>query len=1208
MKKIIFLLIMLSSYIVASVDLTKEELEYIKSHKEIRVHNEISWAPFNFNEDGKPKGLSIDIMNLIAQKTGLRIKYISGPTWNDFIEMIQKNELDVMLNIVQNEERKKFLIFTSSYQSVPHSIVVKKNSKIIITKFEDLLDKTIAIEEGFFNHNYFAKNYPNVKLVLKKDTLGCLEAVVYGEADLTMGLLPTEAYEIQKNGLTNLKMQGLSDDNELLSPKELKIAVSKENIILKNIIDKGLSKITEEEKQAILDKWINVNVENEIDWMLLLYIFAIVIIIFIFIIWNNKKLKSKVDEKTEELSHLLKSFDKNVIASKTDKNGIITYVSEAFCEISGYKKEELIGKTHNIVRHPDMPTELFEEIWNTIKDKKTWRGEIKNRKKSGGYYWVAAIIAPECDINGKACGYSAIRTDITSKKEVEELALIEKIQLEEIQRFQSLMIGREERMFELKKLVNSLYQEQNKPLPFTLDENIEIKEDSKNEMSLKEILDIDSMQKLLDNFCNSVEIASAIIDVKGNILAASRWQKACTDFHRVGEHSCKNCIESDIDLASKLENGQEFSIYKCKNGLVDCASPIIIDGDHLANVFVGQFLIQKPDIEYFESQADKFNFEKNSYIKAINEVPIFDEKKLQDILAFLSRFTKVITELSIEKIKSKKSEILNSKTKLIALNLAEDANLAKIELLKYQEHLEEIVKERTNELHNQKNFINSVMDTQQSFVITSDGKCLRTANKAFLNFYNVTNVDEFVAKYGECICDTFDITASSEYIQKQMGDEKWIDYIYNRPSLIHKVRIQKDGLYYIFTITTDKLFFNGEEIKTAVFTDITELERTREEVEKILANILLPVLITSKEKRKILYANKYAEIQYEKQVNEIIGSNIDDIYTIKGQHYHIIEAIKNFGKVENMEETFKTATGKEFTALLSVTPISYNNEESYIGMVTDITKQKAMENEVRAIHKHTKESIEYAALIQHALIPSNDLFRNYFSDYLTIWHPKDIVGGDIYLFEELRNEDECLLMVVDCTGHGVPGAFVTMLVKAIERQVVSNIIFGNEDVSPAKILSIFNKTMKHLLKQEDENSISNAGFDGGVVYYNKKEKIIKYSGAETSLFYIENGNLKIIKGDRHSIGYKKSNANFEFKEHIIKVTEGMNFYLTTDGYIDQNGGEKGFPFGKTRFGDIITNYANESYADQQEILLNSLSEYQGDEERNDDITVIGFKI
>jgi serine phosphatase RsbU (regulator of sigma subunit) len=279
-------------------------------------------------------------------------------------------------------------------------------------------------------------------------------------------------------------------------------------------------------------------------------------------------------------------------------------------------------------------------------------------------------------------------------------------------------------------------------------------------------------------------------------------------------------------------------------------------------------------------------------------------------------------------------------------------------------------------------------------------------------------------------------------------------------------------------------------------------------------------------------------------------------------------------------------------------------------MVTDITKQKKIEQEIRALHKHTRESIEYASLIQHSLIPSNDLFRKYFSDYLTIWHPKDIVGGDIYLFDELRDENECLLMVIDCTGHGVPGAFVTMLVKAIERQI-STMITNNaiKEVSPSWILEYFNKTMKKLLRQEDDEAISNAGFDGGILYYNKKEKLIKYAGAETSLVYVDaSGEVNTIKGNRHSIGYKKSDANFEFKEHIIEAQEGMKFYLTTDGYLDQNGGEKGFPFGKKRFGNIIKEYHNYSFADQQEVLLNSMFEYQGDEERNDDVTVIGIKI
>jgi len=279
-----------------------------------------------------------------------------------------------------------------------------------------------------------------------------------------------------------------------------------------------------------------------------------------------------------------------------------------------------------------------------------------------------------------------------------------------------------------------------------------------------------------------------------------------------------------------------------------------------------------------------------------------------------------------------------------------------------------------------------------------------------------------------------------------------------------------------------------------------------------------------------------------------------------------------------------------------------------LAVFTNITEMEKAKLELEAINKHTKESIEYASLIQGALIPNNNIFRNYFQEYFAIWHPKDMVGGDIYLFEELRHDDECLLMVIDCTGHGVPGAFVTMLVKAIERQLTAKINHSNKVVSPAKILSIFNKSMKHLLKQESTNSVSNAGFDGGIIYYNKKDAIIKYAGAETPLFYTQEGKLKMIKGDRYSVGYKKCDAAYEYTEHTIDVKEGMNFYLTTDGYLDQNGGEKGFCLGKKRFKALIEEYHDETMADQQEIFLNELSEYQGEEETNDDVTLIAFKI
>lgn len=132
-------------------------------------------------------------------------------------------------------------------------------------------------------------------------------------------------------------------------------------------------------------------------------------------------LKSFLDkENAEDLKRIVALSDKNIIMSSTNKEGIITSVSQAFCEISGYTKEELIGKPHNIVRHPDMPSFIFEDMWETIQQGQTWRGEIKNLKKGGGYYWIYATIEPHYDQEGNIVGYDALRQDITSKKELEE--------------------------------------------------------------------------------------------------------------------------------------------------------------------------------------------------------------------------------------------------------------------------------------------------------------------------------------------------------------------------------------------------------------------------------------------------------------------------------------------------------------------------------------------------------------------------------------------------------------------------------------------------------------------------------------------------------------------------------------------------------------------------------------------------------------------
>ena len=121
--------------------------------------------------------------------------------------------------------------------------------------------------------------------------------------------------------------------------------------------------------------------------------------------------------------------DEELIISRTDLNGIITYANETFCDISGYEEGELIGKAHNIVRHPDMPSEMFKDLWTTIRDKKQWTGVIKNLRKDTGFYWVRAIVSGVYK-DGKLIEYKSLRTPITNEDKLKYQKLYDRIRSE----------------------------------------------------------------------------------------------------------------------------------------------------------------------------------------------------------------------------------------------------------------------------------------------------------------------------------------------------------------------------------------------------------------------------------------------------------------------------------------------------------------------------------------------------------------------------------------------------------------------------------------------------------------------------------------------------------------------------------------------------------------------------------------------------------
>ncbi len=350
----------------------------------------------------------------------------------------------------------------------------------------------------------------------------------------------------------------------------------------------------------------------------------------------------------------------------------------------------------------------------------------------------------------------------------------------------------------------------------------------------------------------------------------------------------------------------------------------------------------------------------------------------------------------------------------------------------------------------------------------------------------------------------------------------------------------------------------------------------------------LPYINSDPAQEKIRIALNTALDQTETTIIEMLGAM--DAVT-KGHTWRRLQ-------IQGVDGSFKKALVKMQVMLDNLAERTADSEKIH--------------NEIAEIHCQTRDSIEYASIIQRTILPNLSDFQNAFSDSFAHWKPKDIVGGDIWFFEPLANEGEYLLFVIDCTGHGVPGAFVTMLVKSIQRTIMLECRNTKKEIHqqfPSQILSIFNREIKHLLNQYKRESESNVGFDGGILYINKTEGIIRFAGAGTPLFLVDyEGKCTTIKSDRCSVGYRSSDENFIFTEQEFKIDSFDKIYLSTDGLFDQLGGNKDFPYGKARLISILEKNNHQSMEHIRRLIMNDVSYWRRNAEQNDDITFIGIKI
>lgn len=196
-------------------------------------------------------------------------------------------------------------------------------------------------------------------------------------------------------------------------------------------------------------------------------------------------------------------------------------------------------------------------------------------------------------------------------------------------------------------------------------------------MKLQDLVDIDELRGLCESFTALTGAVTAVLDLDGNILVATGWQRICTQFHRVHPQTALRCRQSDTVLAGCLGRGESYTVYRCQNGLVDVAVPIHVGGEHVANFFTGQFFFEPPDIDDFRRQAEEFGFDETAYLAALAEAPIFTERQARLMMDFLTRLARVMGEMGLARVRQ------------------QEANR---ELQQHRDHLEELVQARTAEL------------------------------------------------------------------------------------------------------------------------------------------------------------------------------------------------------------------------------------------------------------------------------------------------------------------------------------------------------------------------------------------------------------------------------------------------------------------------------------------------------------------------------
>ena len=360
-----------------SLKLTPKEKEWISKHPVIKVGGEMDWPPFDYVENGEYRGIASDYLKLVEKNTNLKFEMVTGYTWNQLLEMIQKKEIDLLPMIYYSEKRAKYVHFTKSYLDVRHYLYSRSDETF--ESFKELKGKKVAVPTGFAQAEILRKKYPDIEIYEAGNSLDCIDAVITQKADAFVENTALVTYYVKKHKIKGIKASFSTE----LGVNKLHMASRYDAKILRDIIQKSLLDIDKTEQEKIANKWLKI--DQKVDYGLVVEIvfvaFLIILALIIFTYMLRRKIKSEVQKSLKLQSYV------DQIDSIIDASWSMMIVNDGSKIARVNKKFKNFFDIENIQEFKSQYSCLCETFEN-IEDS----DYINNNKSSDDSFWLQNIV------------------------------------------------------------------------------------------------------------------------------------------------------------------------------------------------------------------------------------------------------------------------------------------------------------------------------------------------------------------------------------------------------------------------------------------------------------------------------------------------------------------------------------------------------------------------------------------------------------------------------------------------------------------------------------------------------------------------------------------------------------------------------------------------------------------------------------------------